>query len=791
MTRTDIDRLHDQQLSPHTVQLWRALQPLRSCVSFMNTGAHPDDETTPMLTAIGLRDGVKLSHACSTRGEGGQNNLGPEVTKDLGALRTREMERAAAIIDMTHYWLSETPDDSIFDFGFSKSGDETLNNWNEARTLERFVHILRTERPDIVAPTFLDISGQHGHHRAMTRSAFKAVILAADPDFCPEQNLDIWQVKKLYLPAWSGAGDAYDDDVPPPPETVQIDATGADPVLGADYTQISEWSHGCHQTQGMGRWIDAGEPAIWPLHLAWAANGNTGNEKSIFDALPKTLADLAKFTDTPQLSDTLNKAQTHLDNAIKSWPDSTAIRTHASAALALIRTAHKNCPDAAKSETLHRLEAKQEQLQRVLFLASNIRARLTLSANTIRPGETIDVDHHIHTPDFEIKTQIIAPANWNADTKTITAPTDAEPTNPYPDTWHPNRPNELIYLQINWEVEGQKVSHFVAPEERLTILPSHSATLSIPAAIIVADNPGEIELTVSNIHPAGATPELISTPGWKVTKSGANFTLKPTDNLQAGLHDITLTLDGAPAKIIHQMGYAHIGPVTRIEPAVLGIQVLDIAKPTGRIAYIGGGSDRTDFWLRALGIEIDTLGDAALEQTDFSNYDAILIGIFAFRTRPILDARLNALHDWVRDGGNLVTLYHRPWDNWDENHTALAPLKIGKPSLRWRVTDQNAEVTPLEPNHPLLNHPNKITEQDWAGWHKERGLYFAASWDDAYTPLLSMADPDEQPLTGSLLTGKFGKGTHTHTSLILHHQLDKLVPGAYRLLANLLDAKNA
>ncbi|NNG03474.1 MAG: PIG-L family deacetylase, partial [Inquilinus sp.] len=125
-------------------------------------------------------------------------------------------------------------------------------------------------------------------------------------------------------------------------------------------------------------------------------------------------------------------------------------------------------------------------------------------------------------------------------------------------------------------------------------------------------------------------------------------------------------------------------------------------------------------------------------------------------------------------------------DNWDPETVPPHYLKIGQPSLRWRITDQNAAVTLLEPAHPLLTWPNPIGAEDWQGWVKERGLYFAAEWAADYTPLLSMADPGEEPLAGSLLTARFGKGRHTHTSLILYHQMDFMVPGAFRLMANLV-----
>jgi hypothetical protein len=177
---------------------------------------------------------------------------------------------------------------------------------------------------------------------------------------------------------------------------------------------------------------------------------------------------------------------------------------------------------------------------------------------------------------------------------------------------------------------------------------------------------------------------------------------------------------------------------------------------------------------------------AQVKDGAFDGFDTIVVGIFALRTRPELAEKTEKLHAWVRAGGNLVTLYHRPWDNWRPETSAPAFLEIGKPSLRWRVTDENADVTHLVPEHALLNTPNKIGPDDWAGWHKERGLYFASRYDDAYTPLLEMADPDEAPHNGILLTAEIGKGRHTHTSLILHHQMEKLVPGAFRLMANLV-----
>jgi len=791
MPLSDHQRLDHQRANPRIVQLWQALQPLKSCVSFMNTGAHPDDETTPMLAALALRDGVKISHACSTRGEGGQNVLGTETAEDLGVIRTREMERAAQVLGITQYWLSQSPDDTIFDFGFSKSGDETLEHWGEQCTLMRFVQILRRERPDIICPTFLDIPGQHGHHRAMTKSAFAAVRLASDAAAFPELGLPVWQVKKLYLPAWSGAGDAYDDDLPPPPATVMVDASGSDAILGTDYAQIAQWSRGFHKTQGMGHWIEAGQPSQWPLHLAWVASGDAPKESSILDNLPRTLAALAAYANAPDLTDDLAHAQASLDAAIDAFPNCKDVAKNALVALGHICAAKANCPKAAVPEVLHRLAAKRRQLSAVIAVAINLRATLEFSVDEIRPGDSFTASLSLFSRDFAVQPQLVLPTGWTATpwqdgACQITVPRDANPSDPYPDTWFPDQANSAISVVLSWTMADHQLEIPLDPTGHLTILPSLCATLSTDTAVLRLSDAKPIEIDLKQVHPADATASVTCPAGWQASCGSGAIKLVPDSPVKPGLHEFHLQLDANPASTVRRMHYQHIGHLSRAKPATIRVLALDIALPKGRIAYIGGGSDRVDQLMRNIGQRIDTISESQLGELDFDQYDSILVGIFAFRTRPALSRRLKDLHTWIAAGGNLVTLYHRPWDNWNPETTPPAMLKIGKPSLRWRVTNENAEVTHLVPDHALLSYPNRIGPDDWAGWQKERGLYFAAEWDALYQPLISMADRNETPLTGGLLSAKIDRGRHTHTSLILHHQLEKMVPGAYRLLANLL-----
>ncbi|MCF6302364.1 MAG: PIG-L family deacetylase, partial [Devosiaceae bacterium] len=557
MSLTDLDRIKAQQNTPRIISLWVELQSLRSCVSFMNTGAHPDDETSPMLAALGLRDGVKISQACSTRGESGQNSIGTQVSADLGVVRTREMERAAKALNMSHYWLSSDPKDSIFDFGFSKSGEETLEKWGKQRTLERFVTILRRERPDIVCPTFLDVSGQHGHHRAMTPCAFEAVLLAADEKAFPELDLTPWQVKKIYLPAWSGAGQAYDDDSPPPKKTTLIDASGADPVLGADYAQIGQWSRAFHATQQMGEWIDTGAPSVWPLNLAWSANGKCSSENDIFESLPKTLTELALFAGASELASVLSQTQEQLDAAIKAWPDNRGIVKHACAALGLIEQARKACPQAAKEEILHRLVAKELSLAKILLLANKISYHTRLSTSQVRPRETISINLNLQAPELEVAAKIIAPPGWEVspwqDNKCqVEAPPDAPAEQGYREAWHANSANAPLHMLLTWKQQGREISVSVDLEEDLYVLPAFSLKFSPPAALINLNAPKPAAFSVLSRFPCTADITLDKLPGWSSKISQKSITLTPDNNVREGLYEFAVALNESPVQVVHK-----------------------------------------------------------------------------------------------------------------------------------------------------------------------------------------------------------------------------------------------
>ena len=785
----DQTRIASQRTTPRILSLWWALRPLTSVVRFMQSGAHPDDETTGLLAALALRDGLNLSYTCSTRGEGGQNDIGTETGAALGALRTREMERACDVLGMRLYWLSQGPEDSITDFGFSKNGKDTLNRWRPDRTLARFVEVIRTDRPDVLMPTFLDVPGQHGHHRAMTEMAHRVVTAAADPGF--SSPLPPWQVSKLYLPAWSGAGTSYDDDLPPPPTTSTVDGSGADPVSGWRWDHIGQQSRAYHRTQGMGRWQppETLRDKRWPLHLAWSVVD--GPDAGVAAGMPQTLADLADLEGAGPVAHALRAADAAIARALKAYPAFDHVARHAGDALRSVRHVLARCPADLRDAVAHRLDAKQHQLSRVLRLAKGVSGDLRLPQDFLTPGAPLDWTVEIDRIDAaeEVSHDIVLPPEWGATTPPpapgMTLPPDARPTRPYRDRYDPLRPPAPC-LALRFAVGEETVEDHIAMARPPVVMPAMQARVT-PSAVVVnlEREVSPIALSVSGA-PADSLLSLGVPEGWEVTAEGPRLAVIVPKDVDEGLYTVPLHLDGAPAASVQRIAYPHAAPTMAVAPAEVRVRVLRAAVPEGRIGYIGAGRDAVDHWLRALGADVVPISDADLaSDADLSGYDAVVVGIFAFRFRPGLREAAPKLHRFCAQGGTLLTLYHRPWDNWDPDSVPPARLQVGQPSLRWRITDENAAVTPLA-DHPVLSHPNRIGPQDWDGWVKERGLYFASAWDAAYTPLLEMADPDEAPLTGALLAADIGAGRHVHCALILHHQMAQLVPGAFRLMANLV-----
>lgn len=792
-----------QKGEPAIVKLYRQLERLSSTVTLMTTGAHPDDEPSGMLAALRHVYGIHPVLYCITRGEGGQNAIGPERGSVLGVLRTREMTEASRALDASLAFGSQGHHDHMHDFGFSKDPNETIDRWGRDRVVERMTWAVRQYKPDVIMNCFLDVGGQHGHHRAANVATFITAGISGNAEEFPDQiaaGLKPWVVPKIYQPAWGGGGGVYDDETPPPPTTLVIKAPERDPISGATFPQMGEWSRSCHLTQGMGRWRPDPQTE-WPINLSWAANGEAGREEAdIRDGLIATVGHIAELDGMPaSAADALRNAQGLIDEALADYGDPVVVVNKLVEIGKAVAEARSTLPAELEDQVAHRLDRKIKEVDLALATAAGMQIRAYTDGGDLRPGDEIIVKTIVDAPDaISVETvEVIARDGITGqsaeDGVKVSVAGDAALTNPLTEQFSPLGGNGDAFVRLTATIAGHKAVLDVDLEDALRVLPE--ASLELKPDAVVFNTESEITPVEMTAVVAGATTADIDfnlPEGWSMTAMGetgteaGTYELAPPEGLGTTRITISPKLLDKQAYAISVFTYPHIGRSVVPTEVSVPVQSVGALIPDGKIGYIGGGNDNVALWLKRLGVNLTELTPSDMEAGAYRDLDTLVVGIFSFGRRPDLVAALPGVHEWVKKGGHLVTLYHRPSDGWTPETVPLAYLKIGSPSIRYRVTDANAVVNVLAPDHPLLNYPNKITEEDWANWDKERGLYFASEWDDVYVPLLAMNDAGEEPLTGSLLSAEIGEGRHTHTSLVLHHQLDKLTPGAFRIMANML-----
>lgn len=781
----------------------------------MNTGAHPDDERSALLAWLSLGQGVRTISVIANRGEGGQNEIGDELGNALGIIRSRELQKAADYLGIHLSLLSETIDDPIYDFGFSKSPEETLSKWGRETTYERLIRQIRMHRPDIVMPSFRDVPSEHGHHRAISQLTLQAFKDAADPNVFPEhrkQGLEPWQVKKVYLPAT------------PETETLRFNIGGkVDPVYGLTYPQLGEESRKFHKSQGMGRDLPV-EDYFVSLQLVESAVGEVGKESSLFDGLPHDFADLAAQVADPAVKSQLLRVHDRLHAVLAAYPDRHEVSVRATQALREVRRAAAvvRCADleeALKKDLLFRLQVKEDQLQRASLVASRLDFTLETDRPVLVQGDrasfTLRMKNGGHAAITGLHLKPRVPEGWKVHVgqvpkhlppgqeRVVTFTVDVPSNAGY---FHPYRP-PAVQVDVAYRIYGETVEQTIAPEQTVAVLPDWGLRLRPEATILNTETPGEamtitVEVTNYRPGPSEGSVKPALPEGWQAepavhhlsfSRQGESkevtFRITPPGQIEAGEYRIPFAAHVGNRSFdtqVQPISYEHIGTSYLLTDAELRIRAFPLKRVSQlKVGYVESGFDQVASHLREAGIDVVSLDEEDLATGDLQQYDTIVVGIRAYLSRDDLLRHNDRLLEYVRNGGHVVMQYHKPEDRWDP---ALAPYPIqpGSPSILWRVTDENGPVTFLQPDHALFQCPNTITEQDFDGWVQERGLYFPSSWDGAYTPLLSMADPGEEPLNGGLLVADYGAGSYIYTSLVWYRQIQNQVPGAYRMFVNLI-----
>lgn len=801
-------------------------------------GAHPDDEDTQFLVLLTRREGAEAAYLSLTRGEGGQNLIGTELGPALGILRTEEL-LAARRVDGAQQFFSRA-----YDFGFSKTLDDTWAHWPKDSVLKDVVRIVRRFRPQIIVSVFsgTPIDG-HGQHQAAGWAAQEAFRAAADParfpELATEEGLQPWAPTKLYLEAWFN----------PAAATLTVDGGEIEKLSGKTYHQLAMAGRSLHRSQDMGQLQDFGSS---PSRLTFkAVRGGTadpgdgwgafwsGVDTSLaaspahFQALADARA--AAGRDPVLVDEALRRAQDALagsaSTADPAWADylDHLATARAVASWVLVDVIAEHARATAGSTLGVDLVARNAGARMTDQLSGRIDLRgrplfWTAADGSLAPGQTMQQHQQVRIPaDWTPTTPYYLRHprrgdlyNWDVDPSLRGLPVDP------PEIWaglvQPARdPAHLGTLLEFGRVASERIRDQAYGEIRhpVVIVPRVSVKITPEVAVIRNSAQGEartVAIDVTLEHGAAdttaGTVQLDLPAGWprptpapfRLIGEGNSvhvpFRVTIPPNAPVGQVELRATaVDEAGRRYdvgAFAVEYSHIRARQYTRPATARIEVVELNSPQVRlVGYVRGAADRIPEALLAAGLNVTVLDSATLTTGDLRRYDAIVVGPRAYEVDSALVRNNDRLLEYARNGGRLIVQYQQGVFIQGE----FAPFPVTQGSPADRVTDEHSPVVMLGARAdrsslaPEFRTPNAIGPEDWDGWIQDRALYCLRSWDSRYASLLALNDPGEQPIGGCMLEAPLGRGTYLYTGLAFFRELPAGVPGAYRLFFNLLGGR--
>jgi LmbE family N-acetylglucosaminyl deacetylase len=823
-----------------------AIDSARVTTRILYITAHPDDESAAVLTYLARGKHADVALLSLTRGEGGQNALGPEQAPQLGLIRTQELLAATRGYGVKLFFTSAK------DFGFSKTPEETEKIWGD-QVLADMVRVIRSFRPNIVINNFGGVHSGHGHHQAAGLWTPKAVQLAADPSYSgrspgetrvigptdesPTEIAILWGGKDhpvQILDVDRSGGTASN------PASVQLPLDDVSPLWGKTWREIGIDAFANHRTQGI-----SGVLGSSFLHRPIALVSESGEkiDPAVFAQPLHTLAGDSSpngCTNDATFCPVLKQAEDELQQARRDalelrWQQSSAEIASAAERIGSLVTrdqlAKDHHPQTEEERTRYAdIRAALQRSNHALALAAGLEVVAEADRSEVVAGENFTVDAYsrcrkeagcelgklqiLMRPESEV-TSAGDSSKTQKFTVTIHGPL------PHETNWEQQQPGPPALATAIQEVtvsghkfaEQQQVTHIAATSTRIDrvsvrMVPAYTLALEPDQAIELLAKPKKPFDVLTRVHsyatkPARVEVGLTVPQGWTVTPpvtlqfpgagdQYAKLTVTPPTRLSTGNYPLTAFAQRDDEKF--STSFAPLPSMPTLlwsEPAQCRVYAFDATVPDDlRVGYISAESEPIPQALERLGIQVEMLDAAALAFSNLARFDAIVVGVRSYELRPELAGTNQRLLDYVSNGGTLVVQYQRDFA-WDKFQYAPYPAKISpeKPNSPLpRITDEASPVKFLKQDDPLLNKPNKITSQDFNGWIQERGLYFWSQFDAKYTPLLSMNDPNEPDLNGGLVYTHYGKGTYIYTGLAFFRQLPEGVPGAYRLFINLLSA---
>ncbi|WP_051286160.1 PIG-L family deacetylase [Salinimicrobium terrae] len=798
-------------------EIYSEIKKLNFLGSVLYVAAHPDDENTRLISYFSNELNARTAYLSLTRGDGGQNLIGPQLRELLGVIRTQEL-LAARKIDGGEQFFTRAND-----FGYSKTPEETLNLWNEEEVLKDVVRTIRSFKPDVVINRFdANSAGEtHGHHTSSAILSSRAFDLAGEKSAYPQlaEDLGTWQPKKLFFntsPWFYESQEAF--DAADKSHFLTFDTGIYFPLKGMSNTEIASLSRSQHQSQGFG---STGTRGTASEYIELLEGEHPKNNNNIFHGINTSWT---RIKGGKEIGKILNRVQKNFN-----FKDPAASVPELVKAYKLIQNL----------EDQHWKEIKSDQIKDIITASMGLYLEAVAGSSLATPGEEVELNLEAVNRS-NITAQLVSIkllpeqkeipidlslANNRPSTEKLdfVIPTDLNFTSPY---WLNENGSLGMYKVENKELIGlpetprELKMEFVVrindeniPFERnityksndpvtgetyrpFEVVPEVSVTAGIEVMVFAKEKPEMIPVTVKAMqNDISGTLTHENMPGWKISpeyhifdtlQKGQEMTFlfevqPPAGQDQVNFNPIAVVNGTKYSKSVVQMDYPHIPLQTLVLPNKTQFVKLDIQKRGNLIGYIPGAGDVVPQALEQIGYSVDVIDPKNIVPSTLNKYDAVVTGIRAYNTVEELRYRQQALFEYVDQGGNLIVQYNTSHGLVTEE---LAPYELEL--SRDRVTDENAEITFLAPNHPILNFPNKISAKDFEGWVQERGLYFPDQWAPEFTPILAMNDKGETPKKGSLLVASYGKGYFIYTGLSFFREFPEGVPGAFRLFANMI-----
>ncbi len=800
-------------------EIFNDLQQLNFLGNVLYVAAHPDDENTRLISYLTHNIHANTAYLSLTRGDGGQNLIGTEIRELLGVLRTQELLAARGVDGGQQFFTRAN------DFGYSKTPEETLQIWNKDTVLSDVVRRIRAFRPDIIINRFdhRTPGSTHGHHTSSAMLSMEAFDLAANPNAYPQQldEFDTWQPSRVFFnTSWWFYGSQENFKKASKNGLISLDVGVFYPSLGMSNNEIASLASSKHLCQGFGRLNSRGEEIEY-LELL---KGATLENQDMFHGINTTWTRIPKGS---KIQAILRPIQENFDfkNPAIHLPDLLQ-------AYSLIQ----------QIDDQFWREQKTEQIVNLIKEISGLYLAFETDTAYATPREKINTrlkllarNHSLFSvEEVQIKgaklfTSIAKkPLELNKN-QTLSIPLEIREMTPLSNPYWLNRPPSLGMYQVEDQsliglpeslpaVSAQVtlkladiqipfdlplVYRYARPDkgelwERFKVLPPISVSLSNDVVLFSDQSTKEVVVNVQSFATNQKGEISLHLPEeWKIEpltqsfelveegeRAPLKFMVSPPETATETIATIEAKIDAQSyTKNIISITYDHIPTQQVLVPAEAKFVRLDLRKRGEYIGYIMGAGDKVPESLEAIGYHVDLLDPSTITTSTLKKYEAVILGVRALNVFEGLALKKQELLDYVSQGGVLISQYNTA-NRRGNNEIPIAPFTLTNSSDR--VTEENAVVKLLQPNHPVLTFPNKITEKDFEGWVQERGLYFPNRWDKSYIPILEMNDQSEARKQGSLLVAPLGDGYFVYTGLSFFRELPAGVPGAYRLIANMI-----